>query len=101
MANDAPYDGGSIGAYLGDAIRNIAGNVIVRLAQGDPLYIFAGYGGCLSVAEGSMTNQIAVSTLASSDTMKYAILNIDTSRVVPIALENRPASISAYLCIKY
>jgi hypothetical protein len=101
MANDAPYDGKSIGEQIGDTIRNIAGDVFTALAQGDPLCVFAGSGGCFYLAEGAKLNQIGISGLLTSDTTRYASLRIDASRVVPTALENRPASVSAYLCIKY
>jgi hypothetical protein len=90
MANDAPYDGGSIGAYLGDAIRNISGNIysIATLSYG---------------AYGAMQHEtISGTPLGISQTNGgLESIQFNASFVVPTALENRPASVSAYLCIKY
>jgi hypothetical protein len=90
MANDAPYDGKGIGEYLGDAIRNISG-IIPRIGYYDLAsstglirkYIRGGDGGLYTAGSG------------------YGDLLFDASQIVPTALENRSASISANICIAY
>jgi hypothetical protein len=89
MANDAPYDGKSIGAYISDAIRDIKGVT----------YSFYGpyTSGAFYRDPESQTG--AINYDATGALVSY--IEFLASRVVPTALENRPASISAYLCIKY
>jgi hypothetical protein len=101
MANDTPYDGMSIGSYIADAMQNITGDVFTVLAQGDPLFIFSEANGCFYSMDGAKINQIGISGLLPSDTLKYASLRINAALVARTSTENRPASISAYVCIKY
>jgi hypothetical protein len=92
------YDGMSIGAYIGDAIRNITGYIWdTDGAKGFP---FAGTPS--NSPNSALTLQQQNHTIdVSGGTTTAFMLTFDASRVVPTALENRPASISAYLCIKY
>jgi hypothetical protein len=88
MANDAPYDGMSIGEHIGDAIRNIFGNIgLIGSYPENPTGAIGTWGPFDTIARGS---DIAMQ-----------VMFLDASLLVPTALENRPASISAYLCIKY
>jgi hypothetical protein len=98
MANDAPYDGNAIGAFIGDAIRNIKGSCYPQ--------IDANSGGNVPIQNVSgaiyATALYQISYLARGATVTAPSgIGFDASLVVPAALENRPASISAYVCIKY
>jgi hypothetical protein len=91
MANNTPYDGMSIGVYLGDAIRNITGYIgylpEAGGQQNDAIYDDETYHGSIQVGP-------------SYNVPTYGAA-LNASLQVPVALENRPASISAYICIKY
>jgi hypothetical protein len=91
MANDAPYDGMAIGAHLGDAIRNVVGTFgYVLAATQTPSNVF-------------YIEETFPERLVYNYDNGYFIYRIkmDLSRVVPTALENRPVSISALICITY
>jgi hypothetical protein len=98
MANDAPYNGGSIGAKIGDAIRNITGLFVLRGSQTPPIVL--GSGGVFYYNEDANTYYNHLS--GDNGTVLHPMnMHLDVSRTVPTANENRPASISSYLCIKY
>jgi hypothetical protein len=83
----------AIGAYISDAIRNIAGNLLCEaFLTPNGLY----YDGCFNASA-----RANLSTASITSHLEAHQLHFDASYVVPIALENRPASVSAYLCIKY
>jgi hypothetical protein len=92
MANDAPYDGMGIGDWIGDAIRNIQGQIKVLTPAP------AEASGIITEAIGIFAGNIWQGTGAA---IYNVLLGIDASRNVPTALENRPASISAKICITY
>jgi hypothetical protein len=100
MANDAPYDGGAIGALLGDAIRNITG--FVSLSWGIT-------GGAVGVVRSSASGAFVPSTNKATNLTAAGVaienvhtgLNFDASQSVSTAPENRSVSIAAYLCIRY
>jgi len=94
-----PYDGGNIGQSIGDAIRNVVGILGVggawlgfgvsgaTFVSTPPFIPIDEVGGCPSVG--------VLSNLLSHR------VRLDLSTVVPVADENRPASISALACISY
>jgi hypothetical protein len=82
-----------IGAMIGDAMRRIQGQIDASFVL-DSATIDAG--GVLSHYTGHAIGAITGSERRTLDTLLF-----DTYSVVPTALENRPASISAYVCIKY
>jgi hypothetical protein len=81
------------GAYIEDAIRNITGGIFSeKFLSSNGLN---SYGAFYTVPEPNVRPAVT----ASEGTSHYLVF--DASRRVPTASENRPASISAYLCIKY
>jgi hypothetical protein len=91
-ANNTPYNGGDIGEFTGDAIRNFTGGWanLPAVTSGA-----SAWGACAWQQAGS----IAAATNPISN--GSANLNIDASRVVPTSHENRPASISAAVFMTY
>jgi hypothetical protein len=91
MANNAPYDGLLIGKFLGDAIRNITGHTTSIEQQ--------------SISDGGAFHSNYVWATAKILTSTVGFNLDDTffsaANSVPTALENRPASISAQICITY
>jgi hypothetical protein len=86
MANDTPYDGMPIGGFIGDAMRDINGEIEAGL-PGD-VYQY----GSLRVYSSDKRGSVMAGN--TGWVLQFA-------PNVPTALENRPASISAYVCIKY
>ncbi|MDR2740122.1 MAG: hypothetical protein LBB68_09890 [Treponema sp.] len=92
MANDTPYDGGSIGEFIKDAIRNISGYTT-------DVASFGSYG-----TTGVFFSVNAGQNGGSGIFYPIVRLGFDVSRVYGadhIADEVRGASISSYLCIKF
>jgi hypothetical protein len=89
MANDAPYDGGSIGAYISDASQKISGQVNVIYPGGTPTAPFF------------IISSAVAGLQASGGALWQDAIGFDSSLSVRAANETRPASISVYLCIKY
>jgi hypothetical protein len=89
MASDTPYDGGAIGAYLSDAIRDITGYFT---ALGSAI---GSFGGAFEVSETEYVGNVATGAGFQK------LVSFRASRVSRIAEETRPGSISAFLCIKY
>jgi hypothetical protein len=88
MANNAPYDGGSIGTFINDAAGNIRVFFSVALtSQYDTGFHddIAEYGNEQSIAYGGGSASQIHKTFTNPSTPK----------------ETRPASISYYPCIKY
>jgi hypothetical protein len=96
-ANDTPYDGGATGAFTGDAIRNITGNIWDTGAKG---FAFAGTPANEPKSAIALRSQNYIADISSGSTPAY-LMDFDASRCVPTAYENRSASISSCLCIKY
>jgi hypothetical protein len=95
------YDGGAIGTYLGDAIRDITGSTSIRAASGGQIELFgdgAQSGAFVHHLSGSSTPALSAALGTSG---KYMGVHFSAGLVVPIANENRPASISVYACITY
>jgi hypothetical protein len=88
-----PYDGGDIGAFLGDAIRNITGSSVPLHVQtlGDQ-YVRSGV---LETVRGEQAMGIAGGPGPASQ------LQFNASWQVPTSYENRPASISEAVYITY
>jgi hypothetical protein len=82
-----------IGEHLGDAIRNITGTVFSEgLISPNALYT----DGVFSALP--QTNIYA----AAANTAGFTYyINMDVSRILPVASENRPGSVSLYYGIKY
>jgi hypothetical protein len=89
MANDAPYNGGAIGAYLSDAIRDITGYFT---ALGSAI---GSFGGSFSVSETEYAGDVATSSGFQN------LISFRASRVARTAEETRSASIAAGFYIKY
>ena len=83
------YDGGNVGTFLGDAIRNIWGEFSGRLPNNDgasgAFYIYA------------INDRLIVEQLGDG----YHGLMFDASRVVPTDTNNHPASMSGLFVISY
>jgi hypothetical protein len=97
-ADDTPYDGGSIGKHIGDAARPLYGNVIIRGATQPTMAIDAD--GVFIIFEDSSFYSVA----PSNDIVPTSRISFNTDFLgssYPRANENRPASISSFLCIKY
>jgi hypothetical protein len=94
MSNDAPYDGKVIGAYLGDAMRNLYGDLrgILHVKN-------YGIGGVFK--ESGAAENINLSTSGSGGIYDIVYLAFDNNMVTPVASENRVASVSSGLYIKY
>jgi hypothetical protein len=89
-ANGTPYDGGAIGTFIGDAIRNIGGKFRAIGSSGMTAPFYQLSGGPWYAADSGGSN--------------VSIIDIEFSPAAsgsPVSFETRPASISAYLCIKY
>jgi hypothetical protein len=92
----------AIGRFIGDAIRDIWGMIAFKNttsgsvmwgSPGDTLGVF-------SIVE-SGEAQLPLNVNLTSPGVKYLSAHFSAANVVPTASENRPASISAYICIKY
>jgi hypothetical protein len=88
-AGDAPYDGKSPGEFIGDAIRNITG-VIADV-----------FGGLGMDTNGVFNSIFGDTNIRGNDAGRYGTIEFDSGRAVPIAHENRPASISFTVYISY
>jgi hypothetical protein len=88
----------SIGSFIGDAIRDIIGGIVSATASGAGSIFTGGYGAFMAVPATATTIGAAEST-----SNRYANVQFRAGDAanVTTALENRPASISAYICIKY
>jgi hypothetical protein len=100
MANDTPSDGGSIGEFIGDAIRNITGVATLDADTGLIQTWNSIYAGCFYPSGTYYYNQSRIAATSGSGPASGGLM-FDASCSVPTALENRPASISSFLCIKY
>jgi hypothetical protein len=92
-ANNTPYDGGAIGAVIGDAIRNIRGGSGYNYGRYDNNTfwgVIKGRGGPMGRADPIISG----GNLADC-------FEIDLTGAVPTAHENRPISISFLICISY
>ena len=94
-ANDAPYDGGSIGKYISDAIRNITGALGWHACNQGSQQASA------TSALYHMTMDTLQMVVEKIATAQYHDVAFNAGRSVPVANENRPASISAVVCIAY
>jgi hypothetical protein len=95
MANGSPYDGGAIGAFIGDAIRNITGRIYASIATANA---------SSTPLEGAFTYHSwarNIASLTGTTWMSLEQLVFDASIVVPTDSENRPASLSALVCVTY
>lgn len=80
----------AIGSFQGDAIRNIEGDFGgVEPKDGTSTGLF------------SDAKRYKEYTVSVGNTHEWAVLNMDVSRVVPTANENRPRNIALLGCIKY
>jgi hypothetical protein len=102
-ANDTPYDGGAIGAFMGDTIRNIIGHSALSSILGvwhdtDLATFLSGFSGALSAIN---TATVGLELSPSAQQRLAWRLAIDASLAVPTSYENRPASISAAAYMTY
>jgi len=88
------YDGKGIGTFQGDAIRNITGATYAWRNEN----MGTGYG-CLKA---TLLSALRV-VMAGGDGNDFGLIEFDASldSKVTTANENRPASISALVCISY
>jgi hypothetical protein len=87
-ANDAPYDGGNIGEFVGDASRPICA------------VLHNTYADASSRAEGGFVLTVGgVAGVGGGGSGR--IVSVTFNSPPPTANENRPASISALICISY
>lgn len=79
-----------LGEYLGDAIRNITGN------------IFSNYQSSLATGEGALSCETTttIGMQGSSNAKMSGTLSFDASNVVPTADENRPKTVQVCLYIQ-
>jgi hypothetical protein len=101
-----PYDGNDIGAFIGDAIRNIRGSIIASYyneAVGNivPLGVFSEGKEAFKIgpviSNAVYSGAIVVGTNVYSNEVKFSAVN----QGLPTANENRPASISVQYFISY
>jgi hypothetical protein len=102
MASGAPYNGGSIGSYMGDAIQNITGSfsLVTRGSHGfwaSALATSALYPGSEDLPEDKESFAVGSGWPYSNANM----IIFDASRNVRTANETRVATISAFIGIKY
>jgi hypothetical protein len=88
----------SVGEYIEDAIRNITGDIWDTSASRG--FAFGGTPNNFANSAIYLRPQNNVGIYGSTTGSGFA-LTFSADRSVPTALENRPASISAYVCIKY
>jgi hypothetical protein len=100
MGNNSPYDGGAIGKHIGDAIRNIAGQIESSTNSGY-IKIFFNPTGPFKIWNNSTQWWINPNALIAGPDTNRGYLKFDASCSVPTALENRPGSVSGYYCISY
>jgi outer membrane lipoprotein SlyB len=81
-----PYDGNGIGKFTGDAIRKITGELGATMAH---------------AVSGAFRGDTAFLRAAPGGEYGFKNIDFDSSRVVPAADENRPASISVCYYIAY
>jgi hypothetical protein len=87
----------AIGDHIGDAIRNIEGRITPSFGGSDSPWTSI-------YSDGSFANIYISSTVSIpyGEPITAPIgAKFSAAFVVPTAYENRPGSISAYLCIKY
>jgi hypothetical protein len=88
-----------IGKYLEDAIRNIYG--AARVFNKSIFTAYDTWVGSMAVVTNTFSAWAIPPAPGSASDIGYSELVFDASKNVPTALENRPASISAFLGIKY
>jgi len=88
-----------IGEHLGDASRAATGSVLWSDSQG-ALAVFTE---CLGVFYGEVATTLVGrgGTVNNGQSTVFRKLLFDISRVMPVAKEIRPASISCLACISY
>ncbi|MFP3041904.1 hypothetical protein LQZ19_08785 [Treponema primitia] len=96
-ANDTPYDGGAIGQFIGDAIRNFIGGVLSNESlNGYPIWTDAS-----GVFYKSGANIVEYASAIGQNTNQASALNFDVSRGTPVDTNIHPASISSNIYISY
>jgi hypothetical protein len=93
------YDGGAIGKYIADAIRNIVGELDI-VGNNSAGFFSDGFSGALNYRATTGTTKVFENSVnTGSNTFRGVKLNAASS--IPTAAENRPASVSVYVCITY
>ena len=95
-ANAAPYEGGSIGQHLGDAMREIVGEAGWVASN-----LFSLISGVFKGMLGDSGYEAQTKASVSGTNTKYRSVQFVASRVVPTANEFRVASISISAYISY
>jgi len=93
-----PYDGKDAGDFIGDAIRNFNGKFL-GLFGGNSTVVFWAADNGLFYGGNNGGGYIPAGFVYSDGGNRE--LHFDPARVVPTSYENRPASISALVCISY
>jgi hypothetical protein len=91
-----PYDGGAIGAFIGDAIRNfVSGDFEYFRESNAP--------NTEGLVNTGMKSGTSVFVAGNGEALGFSQIRatINASRVVPTANENRSASLSVLYCISY
>ena len=88
------YDGGAIGVHKGDTIRNFTGSAGYVYRQNE-----GGNSGVISFQIFGSTP--AKAGIIGGDSGDSVSIQINASNQVPTASENRPASISLFICVSY
>ena len=98
-ANDAPYDGKGVGEVIYDAMRNFTGRFTYTNSSLNSPSAFQSDNG---VFQGfGLTNVVPVQQNDPNPGDIFANISFNPARVVPVADENRPVSISGLTCITY
>jgi hypothetical protein len=92
------YNGGAIGEFIGDAIRNLWSKFTTYVFRGNSSLIIPN-GGIFYINKLPMTVAGIEYVAGVSNAMDEIIF--DASRNVPTSTENRPASISSCIVITY
>lgn len=90
-----PTNGRALGAYQGDAIRNITGTTNTAIG-GSGAGMFTSGSGAFVLS--NVSSDPILNTTGSSN--RYREIAFDSSRVVPTAEENRPENFTAYQLLK-
>lgn len=92
LTGNTTFDGGAIGKYTADRIRNATGH----FASGTSIGIVE-TSGIVTVSTAGQPIGVAVTSLVSN----YNRVNVNLANQVPTGADNAPASISAQICITY
>jgi hypothetical protein len=99
-ANNAPYDGGSIGSYSSDSMQPITG-ILHFLSEGRYVGFKDFTAGEAFVPESTPGSDTEMVAQVTPQYISSKALRMNSSLVTRTGPETKPASISSCLCIKY